>query len=126
VSTSNFIRCVRSMCLVSFALLGASGCKPAGGPDDDDGDQPAMPIDADEAADVLAQQICEQVFTCACPNALSDYADEAECVATQTTAIAQRINEELAGGGTWDAECAGQMAKAMSDWECLGPDMAAR
>jgi hypothetical protein len=111
--------------LLSLSLLGPSACKPADG-GADDGDQPATPIEADVFADVLAQQICEQVFACTCDYALGNYADISECVAFQTGVIAQRIDEELAPGGSWDPECAGQMVEALSDWECLGPNMAAR
>lgn len=111
------------MCLLSLALLVTSACKPVDEPDDSD--QPATPIESDDAAEVLAQQICEQVFACECPD-LVGFADMAGCVASQTAAIAGEIDPVLAAGGTWDPECAGQMAKAMSDWECLGPDMAAR
>lgn len=131
MSSSRFIhRPIRSVCLLSlalssFALLGASACKPVDEPDDDGSDQPAMPIDSDEAADVLAQQICAQVFACECPNSL-DYVDEPECVASETADIAARIDAVLAAGGSWDPECAGQLAKAMSDWECAGSTTAAQ
>lgn len=126
MSPLNFFirRPIRSICLLSLALLGASACKPV---DDvpDDSDQPATPIESDDADNVLAQQICAQVFACECPNTV-EYADESECVASQTAAIASLIDGVLAAGGSWDPECAGQMAKSLSDWECLGPNMAAR
>jgi hypothetical protein len=119
--TSMICRPLRSICLLSLVLLGATACKTSDGTDD--GDQPATPIEADEAAEVLAQQICAQMFTCECPN--NDYVDEADCVASVSAELAAIIDPTLAAGGSWDAECAGNMAKAMRDWECLGPDLAA-
>jgi hypothetical protein len=125
MSPLNFIRRpLRSMCLLSLVLLGATACKPVDDDPDDD-DQPATPIESDNAADVLAQQICAQVFACECPNAL-DYGDEAGCIAAESGELAGRIDAVLDAGGSWDAECAGQMAKALADWECLGQNMAAR
>jgi hypothetical protein len=118
MSRSTFLRP-----LLSLVLLAATACKPTDGPDDTD--SPATPIEADDAADVLAQQICAQLFACECLNAL-DYADEAQCVATETAEISASIDSTLAAGGSWDPVCAGDMAEAMSDWECLGPNMAAR
>lgn len=127
MSLNSIRRPTRSMCLLSLALLsfGASACKPIDGTPDDDDDQPATPIEADDAAEVLAQQICEQLFTCECPNT-TEYGSPGDCVANETAEIAAQIDAVLDAGGTWDPECAGQMAKAMSDWECLGPTMAAR
>jgi hypothetical protein len=126
MSPSSLIRPIRSACLLSFALLsliGASACKPVDDPDDDD-DLPATPIESDDAAEVLAQQICADVFACECPN-LVGYADEPSCIVVETDDIAARIDATLAAGGSWDPECAGQMAKTMRDWDCLGPTMAA-
>jgi Dickkopf N-terminal cysteine-rich region len=124
MSRLNFIRRpLRSMCLLSLVLLGASACKPVDDPDD--GDQPATPIESDDAPDVLAKQICAQVFACECPNTL-DYTDEAACVAAVTGELAGQIDPVLDAGGSWDPECAGQMAKALADWECLGQNTAAR
>jgi hypothetical protein len=116
-------RPIRSICLLSLVLLGATACKTADGTDGGD-DQPAEPIEVDDAAEVLAQQICAQLFTCECPNTL-DYADQADCVATMSAEIGGQIDSALSAGGIWDAECAGDLAEAMSDWECLGPDVAA-
>jgi hypothetical protein len=124
--SSSFTRPIRSTCLLSLALFGALACKPADETDaDDDGDQPATPIEADDAAEVIAEQICAQLFSCECPNAV-DYADQAACVAAESAEVASRIDSVIAAGGSWDPECAGQLAKAMSDWECLGQNMAMR
>jgi len=115
---------VRSTYLLSLALIGTLACKTAE-PTDDGDDQPATPIEVDDAAAVLAEQICAQMFECTCTNDfIQESVDEAGCVATLTNQYAQGIDAVIAEGGTWDSECAGDLAKALRDWDCLGQTMA--
>lgn len=116
---------IRPTCLLSLALLGALACKTAE-PTDDGDDQPAVPIEAEDAAQVLAEQICAQMYTCECPNNIEYYANQTECVIVETSEIQNAIDGALANGGTWDPVCAGDLAKALRDWECMGQTMAMR
>ncbi len=112
------------MYLLSLALIGTLACKTA--EQTDDGDQPATPLEVDDAAAVLAEQICSAVYDCNCPNNIELYVDEADCVASLTNEFAQNIDSVIAEGGTWDPECAGELAKTMRDWGCLGQTGAMR
>jgi hypothetical protein len=112
---------LRSSICVSFVAVAVLACKPPG----KDEDKPASPIAADDAPAVLAEQMCAQLFACGCP-ATGGYADEAECIDFVKVEIQNAIDLVVDDGGSWNAECAGELAKAMSEWECLGPTMASR
>ena len=109
--------------LLSFALLGALACKPTD--PTDAGDQPIGPVQEDDAAQVMTEQICAQAFECSCPNSM-DFADQAACVSSISAELSNFIDPVLSSGGTWDADCAGQMLDAMRDWSCQGPVLAER
>lgn len=108
------------LALVAASLL---GCQTGGGAGDDDDDSPPVPLAEDDAAEALAAQICEQLFACSCANSVL-YADEAECVEVESANIAASIDPLLEAGGTWNAECAGQMLKTFDRWDCRGPTLA--
>jgi hypothetical protein len=88
----------------------------------DDEDQPATPIEVDDAPRALAEQICASMFTCVCPGSTA-YADEAACVEQQTERIQLEL-DTLLDGGSWNAACAGELAKTWSEWACSGWDTA--
>ena len=82
-------------------------------------ERPADPIPADEAPQVLAEQICEQMFSCACDNTGS-YTNEAECVTEKSAEIAELMDEFANDGRSWSPQCAGELARVWSKWGCLG------
>jgi hypothetical protein len=94
------------------------GCKP-----EDEQEQPAAPVVADDAAETFARQICNSLFTCTCTNA-PNYASIEVCVDQLSADFQAQIDELLANGASWNAECAGQLVAAWSSWECLGPNHA--
>ncbi|WP_146155190.1 hypothetical protein [Enhygromyxa salina] len=117
---------LRTLITAGVATLTLLGCKPPGGDGDEgDGDEPATPIELDDAPALLAEQVCAQLFACSCPSAVG-YEDEAECVATKTAEIEVMIDPIIGTGGTWSAECAGELAQTWSQWACLGPTSASR
>jgi hypothetical protein len=102
-----------------LATLGLFGCRDKP-PTDDAGEHSDAPIAAEDAPQVLAERLCAQMLECEC-----GFIDAADCEALVSAALSERIDVVLDAGGSWDAECAGKFSKAVADWECLGPDMAA-
>jgi hypothetical protein len=94
------------------------GCQPLG-PEEEEEDLPAVPIAADDAPRELAEQICGNLFACECAIS-AGYVDQADCVAQQTAQIEMNMGTVLDGGGSWNAECAGEMVKTWSKWDCNG------
>lgn len=103
-------RTLASLALVITSLV---GCKPAE-------EQPPAPIAAEDAAEAFARQICNGIFTCTCSNA-PNYASIEVCVDELSADFQTQIQERLDQGADWNAECAGQLVAAWSQWECLGP-----
>ncbi len=112
------------MYLLSLALIGTLACKTA--EQTDDGDQPATPLEVDDAAAVLAEQICSAVYDCNCPNNIELYVDEADCVASHTNQFDQNIHTVNAESVTCEHQCAREQAKTMRDWGCVGKSGAMR
>ncbi|KIG11998.1 hypothetical protein DB30_02150 [Enhygromyxa salina] len=99
-------------------MLFLLGCQPTD-PEAKDEDEPAVPIEADDAARALAEQICGDLFSCECANSTA-FVDQADCVEQKTEQVQQDLDAILESG-TWNAECAGELAKTWTNWECHGP-----
>lgn len=105
--------------LLAAALV--FGCQTT--PQDEGGDRPATPIAQEDAAQELAELLCTQLSECECG---ASFTDHATCVEEMSTALATQFDSVLDAGGTWDPDCAGKWAKAVADWECLGPTSAGK
>src|SRR5690606_19116737 len=103
----------RTLASLALAITSLVGCKPAE-------EQPPAPIAAEDAAEAFARQICNGIFPCTCSNA-PNYASIEVCVDELSADFQTQIQERLDQGADWNAECAGQLVAAWSQWECLGP-----
>lgn len=109
------------MTCISIASVALLGCKPA----EETQERPPAPIEAEDAAQLFAEQVCAGLYECGCD--MPDYySTQDECVVELRGDYQAMIDPLLAGGGTWNAECAGEMVAVWSQWECLGPVMAER
>lgn len=95
------------------------GCKP-----EDPGEDLPPPVAAADAAEAFARQICASLFACECQ--AGGFASEAACFDELRFDFQASIDFALAGGATWNADCAGQLVSAWAKWECLGPQSAVR
>lgn len=105
---------------VGLGVMFLLGCQPIA---EEEEDLPATPIAVDDAPRALAEQICGDLFSCECPGS-AGYADEAACIEQQTAQIQLDLDALLDGGGSWNDQCAGELAKTWSKWECLGSQTA--
>lgn len=110
---SSLLRALPLMCLVVTSLL---ACKP-----DEEEQQPPSPIAVEDAAERFARQACKSQFACECASS-SNFASEDDCVAQMTEHYQLEIDERLDQGASWNADCAGQLLAAWSQWQCLGPN----
>ncbi|MFO7563110.1 MAG: hypothetical protein R6X02_10745 [Enhygromyxa sp.] len=109
-----------STILLSVALI---GCKPADPPED----QPPAPVGPEDAAESFARQICASLYACEeCSAQAGNFAGEDACIEELRAEFQQSIDEALGAGGTWDADCAGELVRAWAIWDCLGPVSANR
>jgi hypothetical protein len=101
-----------------YLTLGAAlllACKPS------QEEEPAKPIEAEDAAGDFASLICAQLYECDCTNVNNFGVNESECVENLRSQMQMEMDTILGGGGSWDAQCAGELAKTLSDWSCEGP-----
>ncbi|PRQ00419.1 Dickkopf N-terminal cysteine-rich domain-containing protein [Enhygromyxa salina] len=110
---------------VSFGVVLLLGCQPTTSEPGEDEDLPAVPVEAEDAAQVMAEQICGDLFECACANTAA-FLDQADCVERETEQLQIEFDTMLADGATWNAECAGELSKTWTKWACHGPTVAQR
>lgn len=103
---------------VGLGVMFLLGCQPITADPDEEDDLPAVPIAEEDAARVIAEQICANLFACECQVSVT-FADEAACVEQQTASIEVEL-DAVVDGGSWNAECAGQLVKTWSKWDCYG------
>lgn len=104
----------------TLLALTVIGCKTEQPPEE----QPPAPLAVEDAAEQLARQICAGLFACSC--SATGFDGEDACVDQLSADFQSQIDDLLAWNGSWNAECAGQLLAAWSDWECLGPVSARR
>lgn len=117
VQTPNRLLCLTSVLLATTASLLVGCPAPAGGEDDP---MVSQPLPQNQAAQEMAEELCEAFFECDCDASLL-YADVSACVDAIQPVVQAEFDDLLAGGGTWDDDCAGDMLFTWQQWDCLGP-----